>query len=302
VNRLAAAASIVLVAGLATAAGADVLVTRDGATVETKGPWSVEGRRVIFTQPNGTLSSLPTAELDLDHSAVATARAADAAARAVEPEAQSAAAPLAPPPPPVLRITDQDLAPATPAAEESGAEANVDQESVTEAGPESGGASPLQVISWDRVDLTEGEGVEIFGTIRNNGTTMVAAPSVSVLVYGERGGLLATSDGTVNLPSIPPGKTANFRAPLPGLYDFAAIKFDVGGRGYRDRGSRTDSGPAGETKEEAPVAEEEVDVDPGAKYDEMAERLYEESYEEPVAEDEGVEDEPPLDEEPPPLD
>jgi hypothetical protein len=295
VHRLAAAGSIVLVAGLATAAGADVLVTRDGATVETKGPWSVEGRRVIFTQPNGTLSSLPTAELDLDRSAVATAHAAGAAARAAEPEARAAAALLAPLPPPAFRITDQDLAPPAPAEEEE-AEAEADGDGAPTPGDDNG---PLEVVSWDRIELPEGDGIEIFGTVRNNGSVVVAAPSISLYVYGERGGLLATSEGTINLAAIPPGKTANFRAPLPGLYDFAAIKFDLGGRGYRTRGTEAAEDPAAEQDEE-PVAEaEESDVDPGAKYDEMAENLDEESYEEPVEEEPAPEDEP-IAEEPPP--
>ena len=41
---------------------ADWLVTRDGARIETKGAWKVDGRRVLFTVPNGTLSMIRTDE------------------------------------------------------------------------------------------------------------------------------------------------------------------------------------------------------------------------------------------------
>ena len=34
-------------------------MTRDGARIETKGAWKVDGRRVLFTLPNGTLSIDP---------------------------------------------------------------------------------------------------------------------------------------------------------------------------------------------------------------------------------------------------
>ncbi|KAB2962205.1 MAG: hypothetical protein F9K16_09710, partial [Thermoanaerobaculia bacterium] len=76
-----------LAAALLVAAGparADWLVTTDGGLIETKGPWKVDGRRVVFHLPNGTLSSVRADEVDLDRSAAETARAAEAARRASE--------------------------------------------------------------------------------------------------------------------------------------------------------------------------------------------------------------------------
>ena len=54
------------------------IFARDGARLETKGPWKVDGRRVVFQMPNGTLSSVRSDEVDLDRSAAETARAAEA--------------------------------------------------------------------------------------------------------------------------------------------------------------------------------------------------------------------------------
>ena len=97
---VAALALALLVPTLATA---DWLVTEDGARVETEGPWRVEGRRVIFELPNGTLSALRLDEVDLDASAEATARAK---APPPTPADVAASRPL---PEPVLVLTDKDI-------------------------------------------------------------------------------------------------------------------------------------------------------------------------------------------------
>ncbi len=60
---------------LAPAVAADWLVTQEGARVETKGPWKVKGRTVVFTSSKGRLSSMRLAEVDLDASAAATEEA-----------------------------------------------------------------------------------------------------------------------------------------------------------------------------------------------------------------------------------
>ena len=72
----------------AAAASADWLVTRNGERIETQGAWQVKGRMVVFTSAAGTLSSMRTAEVDLDASTEATQQAAAAAAApiAAEPE------------------------------------------------------------------------------------------------------------------------------------------------------------------------------------------------------------------------
>ena len=85
-NRLRSPWLLVAAALAAAPAAADWLVMKDGGRIETKGPWSVEGRRVLFTQPNGTLSVLRAEEVDLDQSAAVTAAEVEAARKAAEPE------------------------------------------------------------------------------------------------------------------------------------------------------------------------------------------------------------------------
>lgn len=206
---------------LPAASPADILVTHDGATIETQGPWRVDGRRVVFTLPNGTLSSLRTDAVDLDQSALATARAAEV----VVPEAASEPAMARQP---VLRITEKDIPPSP--------EADLDEGEGGEGSTtESAGNTQLEVISWNKVPIDDGDGIQVFGTLRNNGSETIVAPTLSVGVYGAEGGLLALTDASVNLTAIPAGKTANFRAEFPGLPDFAAARFMPAGRGYEGR-------------------------------------------------------------------
>jgi hypothetical protein len=222
---------LTVAAGAATA-HADILVTRDGARVVTRGPWRVEGRRVIFTQPNGTLAALRTDEVDLDQSASVTAQASQAAKESARP----AAPPVGEP---VLTLTERDIPPVGENGETEEAPADEQKPAAN--------AVPLEVASWDRLEMPNGDGIEIFGTVRNIGKANIVAPGITVAVYGEEGGLLANSDASVNQSSIAPGTSANFRAPFPGLTDFAAIKFSFSGRGY-------------ETAQPAPVEDTAVDV------------------------------------------
>ncbi|MBP1621040.1 MAG: hypothetical protein H6Q02_1807 [Acidobacteria bacterium] len=239
-----------LAAALLAAAGparADWLVTTDGGLIETKGPWKVDGRRVVFQMPNGTLSSVRSDEVDLDRSAAETARAAEAARRAAEPAPE-------PKREPVMRLTEKDIPPSTAVAEEGEeGEAGTAEGAAAAAAVASG----LEVISWDKTATAAGDGLEIFGTIKNNSPNNITSPSLMVMIYGADGGLMATNEGTINVGMIPAGKTANFRAAFPGVHDFSAAKFDAQGRGFRAPTPEPGSEGAAAPEPEAPEATEE---------------------------------------------
>lgn len=236
---MAVLAVAALSAAMATPAAADWLVTKDGARIETKGAWRVDGKRVLFDLPNGTLSSIRVDQVDLDQSAVVTAEA-----RAVIENPAPIAVPKKEP---VLRLTEKDIPPAGQLAE-----AGADGEAA-KAGEET--AATLEVISWEKTENGTGDGVEIFGTIRNNSANMVTSPSLMVAIYDSDGGLLATNNGVVNSPQIAAGKTANFRVAFSGLTDFASARFDAQGRGFKQR------------SENATLTEEEQEAVDAAQYD-----------------------------------
>jgi hypothetical protein len=146
---------------------------------------------------------------------------------------------------PVLRLTEKELPPVKE-TEEAAAEA---------AKPGAAGASGLEVVSWEKTDATSGDGIELFGTIRNNGTSTITTPSLLVMLYGEDGGLLATNEGTINGAIVQVGKSVNFRVSFPGIPDFAAVKFDLQGRGFRARPDAAE-GEEGAGGEESAAPEE----------------------------------------------
>jgi hypothetical protein len=253
VNRLRSPWLLVAAALAAAPAAADWLVMKDGGRIETKGPWSVEGRRVLFTQPNGTLSVLRADEVDLDQSAAVTAAEVEAARKAAEPQPSPEAATR----PPVLRLTEKDI---PPSPEGDGEEGEAKPEGETTP------AADLTVASWEKLQNASAEGVEIFGTIKNSGTNNITSPSIMVMIYGDDGGLMATNEGTINSGMIGPGQTANFRVAFPGVPDFASVKFDVQGRGFRASpgAGEEETEEELEPEAEAPLEEEAPPEDGGA--------------------------------------
>jgi hypothetical protein len=191
-------------------AHADWLVTHEGGRVETKGPWQMKGKLVVFTRADdGALASLRASEVDLDASAKATADA----------KVQAAA-----PPPPVAPqktlavLPDTDFRkPAPVAAAPDGAPA---------AAARSG---PLVISDWKRVDNPSGDGISVEGTLHNSTNEAMINASVEVQLYNEVGDRIGTASGLLASTSIKADGTVEFRANFPGVFTFASAKFEVGG-------------------------------------------------------------------------
>lgn len=210
--------------GIAGPAAADWLVTRDGGRVETRGPWTVKGKLVVFTRAEGQLASLRITDVDWAASERATAQALEAAQK--PPEAQSAA----PEPPKESRwvLTDanfQRAAPPPPAPETGKEPAAEETDAV--------GRPRVAVVleGWERKDRPDG--LEIAGTLRNPGTEIAAEIGVTVRLYDETGALVATGEGRIGTPALGPGEAAAFRAAFPGVFTYAEARFDVRGYGLR---------------------------------------------------------------------
>ncbi|HEX5758526.1 MAG TPA: FxLYD domain-containing protein [Thermoanaerobaculia bacterium] len=209
---LAAAAAL----AAAPAARADWLVTRDGARVETAGPWQVKGKLVVFETAAGDLASLRLAEVDLEESRAATAEAA-ADAAAARHEAEKPAAPRRS----VRVLTDKDFAKAQPAAPAPGADG-------AQAAAPRDAAAALQVTAWERVPDDYDRHVVITGSVRNTGAAAAADVGVVVRLFDEQGGLIASVAAELAKTVLPSGESAGFRADFPGVFAFAALKFETG--------------------------------------------------------------------------
>ena len=161
-----------------SAASADWLVTNDGAAVETRGPWQVEGKMVVFTSPTGTLSSLPLSEVDLAASEAHTQEMATAAAHAGEGEAPVKR-------PAVMVLTDADVRHVDPAVPSEGA-ATESGEAIPSPGPGDSGSS-LVVTEWDEDFNIDENAVEVAGSLQNSGRNPATSISLGVLLYSDSG-------------------------------------------------------------------------------------------------------------------
>lgn len=192
-------------------ARADWLVTQEGGRVETKGPWQIKGKLVVFTRAaDGVLASLRAAEVDLDASAKATAAA----------KVQAAAPPPSEAPQKKLAVlTDKDFRKPTPPA---------DGAAKPDAAPPAH-AGPLVVNNWKRLDRPAGDGVAVEGTVHNTTGDMMVNASVEVQLYNEAGDRVGTAPGLLTSTSIQPDGTVSFRANFPEVFTFANARFEVNG-------------------------------------------------------------------------
>lgn len=208
-------ATILALAGLAAPLAADWLVTKDGARVETDGPWEIKGAVVLFTLPNGTLSSLRLSEVDLDASAEATYEAANPPpAKGEEEKAKE----------PVLVLTNKDV---SRARDVPGAE----------AGGEEGSGGGQAVVITDGFGLLDwelrprGDGLELMGTLVNNGEESVEGLRMVVALYNTEGLRFAETSAALTVTVLRPGAGTTFRAGFPRVTDNDyRVEFEVQSR------------------------------------------------------------------------
>jgi hypothetical protein len=264
-------------AALALAAPAlagDWLVTIDGERIETSGPWRVEGRRVVFHLPNGTLTALRAEQVDLDQSRVASseqpqpqplapAAAARPAvlvltdenvARASDADIRSAADPDAP------TTTSENAASAAPAPETAAsgnAAAGASEAEASEAEISDSTANALttsqrpdlEVTSWR--EETADNGVRFLGTLDNGSPDFAALLSVEVSLYDEAGALIDTRTARLATTSLAPGAATTFDITFDGVYAYGDAIFTPDGRNLRSRPPASGAAPAEDGDEPA---------------------------------------------------
>lgn len=193
----AAAISILglaLVAALVSPpASADWLVMQDGSRLEIEGAWRVDGRRVLFTLPNGTLSALRSNEVDLPSSEALTA-----AKKREMTEQDAAAEPM--PEPPRWTFTNADI-PRAPQIQEA-----LEIEPLV-------GAEGFEVRDVrEQLDAT-GENLVVYGTLINEADIPASGIEVRVLIISPLdGGTLDTARAIVNATELSPRTATRFTA------------------------------------------------------------------------------------------
>ncbi|HYH45694.1 MAG TPA: hypothetical protein VEG34_08405 [Thermoanaerobaculia bacterium] len=201
---------------------ADWLVTSEGARVETRGPWEVRGKLVVFTAPDGTLASVRLSTVDLEASRRVTAEA-------LRPKPAQAAAPARRKS--VTSITDKDFpkVPRAAAPAEGGAAAPAAASSAAAPAP----TRAVVVENWQQQERAEGDGIEILGVLRNQSPDIATELGLTVSTLDETGATTATAEASLTSTTLEPRGTINFQAFLPGVFTFASANFDVRSKGLR---------------------------------------------------------------------
>jgi hypothetical protein len=196
--------------GLVQPAAADWLVTRQGARIETRGPWAEKGRLIVFTTADGKLSSLRTDEIDLE-----------ASRRATQEAAAPAPAPAPAPRKATIVLTDADVEhvsepEATTATPTAGAKPE------GPAAPTPGGE--LAVANWEQKPA--GDGLEILGTLNNGSDSTATAIRLTVIAFDEDGRQAARGVATLGNDALPAGQSTTFRVEFPELRELVSVRFE----------------------------------------------------------------------------
>ncbi|MDA8018044.1 MAG: hypothetical protein MPN21_11410 [Thermoanaerobaculia bacterium] len=202
---------ILFVALLSLPATADWLVMEDGSRLETRGPWSVDGRRVIFTQANGTLSALRTREVDLTASeALTEARERAAEAARAEPPAEAR-------PEPRWVFTNRDIPTASPVVQEE-----------LEIEPLVGAEGFTLRSVEERVDAT-GNNLVVRGVLINDADIAASLVAVRVSILSPvDGGTLDVVQAIVSHPDLLPNSATRFTASFDDLSPgFGLVQVEV---------------------------------------------------------------------------
>ena len=229
--RKTQAAAILLACAVAAsgAARADWIVTKEGGKLETQGAWTVKGKLVVFTLPNGTLSSVRVDKVDLEASRAATEQAKRKAeepppdVKVEKPRRKS-----------ILSLTDKDFKKSPPPESDAG------KDQKPAPGTETTPVNGIQVLSWNRVppDQTKADGVQLTGKVRNGSSDLASDIVVTGNFYDDSGTLIAKVPAELSASTLPPGETATFTLTATGTYTFGSVKFTSASQGVKSKPSQ----------------------------------------------------------------
>lgn len=226
----------------AVTSGADLIVLKDGRTIETSGPPVLKGRMAVLKTPDGKLFSIPADQID---------RTRTEAAR-LSPT---------PVPTPAPAVGKGVPTPAEIAGKKSGRRASVvltDEDvagGTLEAEPEQreGGEERVEVAAAN-VSRTPG-GYAITGSVINAGKVEVDAVGVTIEAIGGELKTVATTYGQVAKDSLAPGEKSTFTAQLKESSDVASFRYTARWRSKAPVKAAPAAGQSGEPSQPEKPAE-----------------------------------------------
>ena len=203
-----------LLAAGAAAAAADVVVLKGGARIELKQPPVRRGNNVLLTRKDGTLLSVPYADIDSAATAAATgtpAPAAPASASAAPPGTPAEAARAAKEGPKAkVKLTDADVGHYLESPESP--EAAAGEEGAAAA---SGATGDARVDVSDYTQSQRDENLIVKGMLRNLGSATALNVRLTVTPIDEKGKAIDSVEASVSNGTLEAGKAVNFTATVP---------------------------------------------------------------------------------------
>lgn len=192
--------------------GEDVVVLKDGRTLEITGTPVTKGRMVLLKGRDGTLFSIPAGEIDGPRTEAARAKPAPTPAPKAEPS-------LRPPRPAEI---------AGKKSERKAAIALTDEQ--VARGENEDGAGKKDEEGEERVDVTNAaatrnpSGYSIAGSVLNSGKVDVSG--IAVTIEGVAGGkTVATTFGQVAKDQLAPGEKSTFTAEMKETADIQTFRY-----------------------------------------------------------------------------
>jgi hypothetical protein len=212
---------LLIASGAALCAAADVVVIKGGARIELKKPPARQGNVVLLTRSDGTLLSVPAAEIDWK----ATAAAASAAPAAAKGAPAAWAAPMTPAeaaragkdgPKARVKLTDADVGHVTEEDPAAGAKKDGVQH------PASG---HLEVIDYEQEK--SGSNLIVRGSLRNATATPAANARLTVTAMDEKGEKIASGEAGLSNGLVESGASVSFSVTIPvGERTIGTIRFN----------------------------------------------------------------------------
>jgi len=196
---------------------ADWLVTDDGHRVETRGSWQIKGEVVLFELPSGGLVSMRLDEVDLEASRQLTA--------GVSPAAEADSPLETTPGGSVFRLTDADVRHVNDEAGTVAAPADTEGDGSESSRSATGRG--LVVTEWSEESDPAVEGLVIVGTLRNSSPDTSGNIRLVTRLYDVDGAFIASGGARLTKVVLPPGESAHFRAEIPGVFTFSAVRFET---------------------------------------------------------------------------
>ena len=204
----------------APALEADWLITQNGERIETKGPFKVEGRRVLYTRPNDTLAAVRLSEIDLE----ATERYAEEL-RNPRPKAKK------------KTRSNQDSKLVLDGSNVSRFKAPRVRPGEAAADAQTG----VVVSSWKEVN-DAGYELEVRGTVVNNTAAYASNVEIRATAYDESGKALETLTARPQKRLLGQGESTTFYVKFPGIFMTNDMTFEVKHQGVVIREPADDPG------------------------------------------------------------